>query len=110
MHKTDDLTWTQRVVAASGYLFVLCLAPILLSRSNHFLLFHGKQGLLLFVIWFFWWVIGWPISVIPYLGTYLVWIGNAVCAIAAIVGIWHAARGREWPIPVIGEYARKIVF
>ncbi len=110
MHKADNLSWTGRVIAATGYIWILCLAPLLVARGNQYLLFHGKQGLLLYVIWFIWWVVGWPIVLIPFFGQLLVWAGYAILAVASLFGIIQALRGYEWEMPIVGSYARGMVF
>ena len=110
MHKTDDISWTERIISATGYLGVLCLVPLMLARGNHFMLYHGRQGLMLFVVWFIWWAVGWIIILIPVVGAVVMWIGYAALGVGALFGIIQALRGKEWDLPVLGAYARKVVF
>ena len=38
-----------KMYAVIAYLGILCLVPLLLKKENKFALFHGKQGLVLFI-------------------------------------------------------------
>ena len=40
-----------KIFAVIGYLGILCLIPLLFKKDNKFALFHGKQGLVLFLGW-----------------------------------------------------------
>ena len=48
-----------RVIASFSYVWILCLVPLFLKRKSKFAQFHAKQGLLLFVIELFGWLIFW---------------------------------------------------
>ena len=41
-----------RILAAIGYLWILCLLPLLGKRESEFAQFHGKQGLVLTIVSF----------------------------------------------------------
>lgn len=93
-----------KLFAAIGYVGILCIFPLLLKKDNKFALFHGKQGLVLFlgeVILSF-------IGIIPILG----WIVGAllflVFVILSILGILEALMGRYWQMPIVAELAKKI--
>lgn len=91
-----------RILAAISYVWILALVPLLLKRDNEFVMFHAKQGLVLFIIevlgsFVFWiWVVGW-----------ILWIAVVVLA---IVGFLSALQGKRTELPVISMVARKISF
>ena len=61
-----------KAFAVLGYLSILCLVPLLLKKDNKFALFHGKQGLILFIFE----VAAGIISLVPFLG-WIIEIGRA---------------------------------
>src|SRR3989338_10408413 len=89
-----------RVIAAIGYVWILCLVPLFLKRNSQFAQFHAKQGLVLFVAEIFGWLIFW----IPLIG----WFLGIFIIILAVLGIMNALQGRYWEMPVLGKSARKI--
>ena len=89
-----------KVLAAIGYVWILCLVPLFLKRNSRFTQFHAKQGLILFVAE----VLGWLIFWIPLVG----WILFIYVIIMAVMGILSALQGRYWEMPILGKYARKI--
>ena len=93
-----------KVIAAIGYIGVLCLIPLLLKKDSKFAQFHGKQGLTLFVAE----IVVTFLNIIPLLGQ-LVWIVLNIVFLAIIVqAILKALNGEYWQIPILGEYAKNI--
>lgn len=91
-----------KVIAAIGYIWILCLVPLLLKKNSKFAQFHGKQGLILFIVE----IIGWLVYWIPFVG----WLFGLLLIIIAVMGILKALAGEYWEIPVIGTLAKKINF
>ncbi|MFH1226107.1 MAG: DUF4870 domain-containing protein [bacterium] len=90
-----------KIVAAIGYIFILCLLPLLGKKDSEFAQFHAKQGLVLVICWFIIWVVGaviWPILA----------IGNIALLVLSIMGIVNALAGKYWEMPFLGKYAKKI--
>ncbi|MEM4259141.1 MAG: DUF4870 domain-containing protein [Candidatus Pacearchaeota archaeon] len=85
--------------------FIIALA---VKRNDKYVMYYGKQGLILFIAWIIAWVasmifafipvLGWIIMLILYLGLFVLWI----------VGIVYSLSGEMKPIPLIGQYADKI--
>lgn len=84
-------------VAAIGYIWALCLIPLLLKKDSKFAQFHGKQGLVLFIIEI---ALGW----IPVIGQ----IVFVAAVIVSVIGFIKAVYGEYWEIPVLGKYAKNI--
>jgi len=93
-----------KVIAAIGYLFILCLVPLLLRKDSKFAQFHGKQGLVLVVAWFIVWIIGW----VPFIGWLIGFFGSIALLVIALLGIYKALQGEFWEIPYLGKYTEKI--
>jgi len=89
-----------KVLAAIGYVWILCLVPLFLKRNSKFAQFHAKQGLVLFVVEIFGWLIFW----IPLIG----WLLGLAVLVFAVLGIMNSLQGRYWEMPLLGKYAQKI--
>ena len=93
-----------KLMAAVGYLGILCLIPLLFKRNSPYVQFHAKQGLVILIVW----VILWIGNIIPILGQ-IVWaVGSVVLLIVVILGIVNALNGKMWPIPFLGKYAAQL--
>lgn len=102
-HNTKDID-ENKLVAAIGYLGILCLIPLLGKKNSAFCQFHGKQGLVIFIVW----LVLWVCNIVPVLGQ-LVWlVGSLVLLVLVILGMVHALNGEEWELPVLGKYAKQI--
>jgi uncharacterized membrane protein len=96
-----------KIIAALGYIWILCLLPILLKRESKYCQYHGKQGLVLFVASFVVMVLG----MIPILGWLIVLpLGWLLIVILSLLGIINALQGRYWEMPFLGKYAQKLNF
>ena len=91
-----------KIYAVIGYLWILCFIPLLLKRENKFALFHGKQGLVLFLGE----IAAGIIMMIPILGL----IGLLflfIFAVISLIGIIQALMGNYWKMPVVSDLADK---
>lgn len=93
-----------KVIAAIGYIGILCLIPLLAKRESKFAQFHGKQGLVLFIAWIIIWVIG----IIPFIGWLIAFFGSIALLVLSIMGIVQTLSGKYWKLPFLAQYAEKI--
>lgn len=93
-----------RVISAIGYLWILCLLPLLGKRNSEFAQHHGKQGLVLTITSF----ILWLIAIVPVIGLIISFFGGIALIVLAVLGILNALQGKYWEMPYLGEYAKKI--
>lgn len=100
----EDTKSAGNVYAILSYLWVLCLIPLLFKKDDEFVIFHAKQGLVLFILEVALGIIG----IVPFLGPIVVMLGTIFCGIISLVGIIKVLMGEKWEIPVLGEWARKI--
>ncbi len=103
-HETEDKTVVEgKVWAIMAYLGILCLLPLLLKKENKFALFHGKQGLVLFIGEMAILIL----NIIPILGQILWILGFLLFGTLSLVGIIQVLMGRYWKMPVICDIAEK---
>ncbi|MBD3281786.1 hypothetical protein GF391_03505 [Candidatus Uhrbacteria bacterium] len=88
-----------KLIAALGYVGILCLIPLLAKKESKFSQEHGKQGLVLLIVW----VIGSFVFWFPIIG-WLLALGVLIINIIAFV---KALMGEFWEIPVVGQYRNK---
>ncbi|KPK71892.1 hypothetical protein AMJ87_06300 [candidate division WOR_3 bacterium SM23_60] len=104
MPEVDKTVEEGKIWAFIGYWWILFLVPLLGKKDNKFALFHGKQGLVLFVFW----IVVWIISFIPFIGAIIGFLGWIIGIILAIIGMVKSLQGEYWKMPVLGDIAEKI--
>lgn len=93
-----------RLISALGYLWILCLLPLLGKRDSEFAQHHGKQGLVLTITSFIIWLVAW----FPFVGWFVGFFGTIGLLVLAVTGIQKAMKGEWWEMPILGRYARQI--
>lgn len=104
--KEDQEIIDGKAYAILAYLWVFCLIPLILKKDNAFVLFHAKQGVILFVAEL---VVGF-IGVIPILGWAILFAGTFLFGLLSLAGIVNVLLGKHWKMPVVGEIAERIAF
>lgn len=94
-HNTKDIE-ENKVIAALGYVSIICFVPLFLKRDSKFAQFHAKQGLILFIIELF--------GFIPFFGPILF----IIAVLLAIWGVKSAMEGKYWKMPLLGDFAKKL--
>lgn len=91
--KTSD----SNLMAALSYLWLLSVVMLVIKKDDPFVLFHAKQGLVLFLgsiaLWF-----------IPILG----WLLQLAIFVMVVIGFIKALSGEKYQLPVVGAIAEKI--
>ncbi len=93
-----------KVFAVIGYWVFLCILPLILKKDNKFALYHGKQGLVLFIFLVF----GFMFNILPFLGNMLYKIILFVYLLFSLWGTVQALSGKYARIPFVSEIAEKI--
>ncbi|KXK00408.1 MAG: Chloroplast import component protein (Tic20) [Parcubacteria bacterium OLB19] len=104
--KESDYIFDETTIMASiSYLGPLVLVPLLTKRENQFVMFHVKQGLVLFGIW-----IASLFILMITLGILAPITGliNFGLLILSIIGILNALKMKEVEVPITGKLASKI--
>jgi uncharacterized membrane protein len=78
-----------------SYLWLLFLVPLLVNPDNSFCKHHAKQGLVLFLFWIGFFIVG----IIPFLYVIRI-IGYIVITVIAIIGIVQSLSGNYWKAPL----------
>jgi len=95
-----------KIQAFLAYWGILCLIALLAKKDNSFALFHGKQGLILWIASIFVSFLGFAI---PFIGWFVIGpIGGLLVFILAIIGMIKSLSGEYWKMPLLGEIAEKI--
>jgi uncharacterized membrane protein len=87
--------------------YILFFVPLLTdSKDDPFVLYHVRQGFVLFVAFILAGVISWIPSPLMVFGMLL----QLALVIVAIMGIINALGGKKEPLPVLGQFADKAPF
>ena len=89
-------TSDRNLMAALSYVWIISLVMLVIRRQDAFIQFHAKQALILFILSLFAWI--------PVLG----WILGLLVLIAMILGFVNAWQGKEYQLPFIYEWSKKI--
>lgn len=85
-----------KLMGALSYIWIVSIIMLLLKKDDQFVQFHARQGLVIFVASWLWFI--------PFLG----WIVALLAFICAIVGFIKAYSGEKFPIPGVSMIAEKI--
>ena len=94
-----------KIFATVGYWAILCILPLILKKDNRFAVYHGKQGLVLFIFL----VAGFILNIIPVFGAVVYRIVLFVYLIFIFWGTLGALAGRQVYLPVVSPLAEKII-
>ena len=106
MHFDPKDVADNKLIAAIGYIGILCLIPLLAKKDSKFAQEHGKQGLVLLIAH----VVLWVVWVIPVLGWFIGFFGGIILLIINIIAIIKALMGEFWEIPVLGPLRHQFKF
>lgn len=95
MAEAKKVSQEDKIWGVVGYLWILSFVALAARKNNDFVRFHASQGALLFVI-------SVVLMFVPMLG----WLLNVLVLIAAVIGLFKAAQGEKWQVPVIGNLAK----
>lgn len=91
--------------AVTSYIAFLCILGLVLKRDNKFVLYHAKQGLVLFVLE----TVAFILSIIPFLGAIIKILGLIIFILLSLWGILQALNGKTIAIPLVSKIAEKII-
>lgn len=105
-NKNSDYVFNENTIMASlSYLGPLVLIPFLTNRNSPTIMFHVKQGLVLFGIE----IVLMFVNMMSFGSlTPIVLIINIGLLILSIIGILNALKMKEIELPLVGKYAANI--
>ncbi len=87
----------RNLMAALSYVWIISVVMLVLKKEEPFVVFHAKQGLVLFgasvLLWF-----------IPVIG----WLLNLVIFVGMVVGFIKALSGEKYELPLVSSIAKQI--
>lgn len=95
-----DTDGNRHLMAALSYLNILFLIPLLFAKKDAFVSFHLRQGIVLFAVH----VVASAIVWLPVIG----WMLALFLLVVSIYGFLQALYGKEWELPHLGKYAKKM--
>jgi len=91
-----------RMAAVMSYIPFLCFVPLLSMKDNPEARFHARQGVVIFLIE--------VVAAIFLIDTISDFVFKAILVVAVIfsvAGIYFALQGKNYKLPVIGDWAEK---
>ncbi len=93
-----------KILAAVAYWGFLCILPLVLMKDNEFAVYHGKQGLVLFIFL----VAGFIVGILPLFGPPIYRLALLAYLVLLLWGTIAALSGKKAFIPVVSKFAEKI--
>ena len=109
---TEAIAIDEKIITAIGYLGFLCILPLLLKRDSAYCQFHGKQALVLAIVFFLYKYIG-ILRDFPGIGSlisFMLGISMFIELVIIIFAMIQAYRGKYWKIPAIYGMSKKLKF
>ena len=91
-----------KLLAATSYIGILFLVPLLAAKDDAFARYHANQGLVLFIANIAAAIAGFILGFIPVIGIIVAWIIRIALFVLMILGIINALKGEMKPLPLIG--------
>ncbi len=92
------------ILGVLSYLGVLCFIPLMASDKDEFVLFHARQGL---VLW------GWAVLagislLVPGIGSAFFTISSVAVIVLSIAGIISVSMRKAWKLPLVHSLSKAI--
>lgn len=97
----------EKTLAALGYLSFLCVLPLALKPKSAFCQFHGKQAMVLVILFFLMSLITFLAGMVN-LGSFFGSLFTIAQIVLIVLGAMNAAQGRMWRIPFVAQVADKL--
>ncbi len=94
----------RRVMAAFGYMLVLCLVPLYLNKDDSFVAFHARQGAVLWI----WSVLSFFSLYLPIAGVYFASTSTFLVLAGCGYGLLSVLLNKCWEIPFISRIATRL--
>jgi len=98
------VTMDEKLWAGISYIPLVALGALVIKPDSGFIKLHGRQGLLIFLIFFFCIFV----YLVPYIGPLFGGLIQLALFVLGIFSMYQALVGNWWKIPVIGDLAAAI--
>ena len=92
------------LLAALSYLGILCFVPLVVNKDDEYVLFHSRQGL---VLWM-WSVLALLALHLPVVGEWFFGFSSMAILVLSLAGLASVAFRRAWRLPLISAVAAAI--
>ena len=102
----------EKILSAIGYISFLCILPLLLKKDSKYCSFHGKQALVLAIVFFLYRYLG-ILRDVPGIGGLIRFMLGVILLlelVIIIIAMIQAYRGKYWKIPLIYGMSKKLKF
>ncbi len=97
----------EKMLAALGYFEFLCVLPLALKPKSDFCQFHGKQSLVLVILFFVLSLVTLFSRMVGLAGIFSL-LFSTIQILLIVLGALNAAKGRKWRIPFVANIADKL--
>lgn len=97
-------TRRMRVLAATSYLGILCLIPLIFDDDSKYVRFHARQGL---VLWL-WTLLAVFSMAFGGIGGFFLTFSMVIIVFLSLMGIVSVVFSQDWRLPVIAVLAEKL--
>jgi len=103
-HNQPSVTSDEKIWGLVSYIPLMALMALVLKPSSDFIKLHGRQGLLIFLIFFF----SIFIYLVPFIGPLIGVIIHFAMIGIGLFSMFQAFIGNWWKIPVLGDISELI--
>lgn len=97
------------IIAALSYFWILSVVFYVTNKDDKFVVFHARQGMVLFAISLLVLFVFPVLGLVPFVG-FLIMLVNLALFVAFVVGAIKAYQGEKYRFPLIADIAEKINF
>ena len=102
--KQPKVTTEEKLWAGLSYIPLVALVALIIKPDSGFVKLHGRQGLLIFLIFFFCIFV----YLVPYIGLLFGGLIQFALLVLGLFSMYQAFIGNWWKIPVLGDLAEMI--
>lgn len=84
------------------------IIALIAKKEDKYVMYYAKQSLIVFIASMIVWVFGWIFWQIPIVGWIIMQALNLIVFVLWLISWIYALSGQMKPVPIIGEYAKKI--
>lgn len=110
-----QISGAERALAVLGYLGPLFIIPVKVKRDSMFVQFHGRQGGVLFGLWFIYTFILFIVllftstnEILSTIFISLAFLGILIYVVMALIAILKVVLGERYRMPLVADVALKL--
>jgi len=99
----NELSSGEKILSAIGYFSFFCILPIVLKPKSEFCQIHGKQGMIITIVFLSFVWLEWVSSVFEI-------VLGFIHFTLSVLGAFNAFFGKQWNFPYLTDMAKKLDF